>query len=273
MRPKTRFFGKTILGSITIDASMKHPHAFHFPTSDRGPRAMARSRPLVAGLVILSAFSCEVPLDSSDSSIPFDLVRVGNGGDTIAPFGSLSLRFTHPVASPDSVRFVFQPPYTDCLVSANATEDTLTLQFMVPLQGETRYSIHLRNQVSARDGSLLFPSDDSIVVFTAAAEQEPNDFPSSADTLTKKIFGTISAADDTDWFSISDTTMREFYLISHGPSSQFDIRDANGAVIVKPSLIAAAETLTVPSNAPNPRYLVVTAWNRSNGGYYELGGK
>jgi hypothetical protein len=212
-----------------------------------------------------------VPLDNSDSSIVFHLVRAGTTGDTIAPFGSLKLRFTHPVMDPDSVLLSFQPQFTDYQLFLDSTKDTVALAFTQPLQARTRYSIHLAKAVSAEDGTLLFPSDDSIVVFTAAAEQEPNNTPALADTLRGKLFGQISMVDDSDWFAVPDTTLRTFYLKSTGSSSRFDICDAKGAPVAQLSAFAAAETLTVPSDCLHPLYIVVSAWNRENGGYYELG--
>jgi hypothetical protein len=227
---------------------------------------------IALGVLLLSSVRCLIPIGSNDNSDPFTFVNAGDG-DTITPYGSIAIRFTRPVAHPDSVHFLFDPPFADFLLASNTKGDTLTMQLSLPLNAETRYSIHLKDQITAKDGTLLFPNDDSVVVVTADAEQEPNDQLSTADLLVKKIFGAIASADDTDWFAISDTALREFYLTSHGSSSRFDVRDVNGTVLVKPSLIAPAETLLVPSNSPAPRYLVVSAWNRSNGGYYELGGK
>jgi hypothetical protein len=254
------------------DRAFKSPVAKFrtLPIQHRSSRSAVLGRSLLAALLLPLAFFCFVPLNPADSENPFRLVRVGGAGDTIAPFGSLALRFTRPVAHPDSIHFVFAPQFADYQLTFATTLDTITIFFAVPLQGSTRYSFHPDRPIEAADGHLLDPADDSVVVFTFPIEQEPNDSRQTADLLEGKLFGSISLASDTDWFAMPDTAARTFYLKSNVSSSQFDIRDATGALF-RPTAFAMAETLAVPSSFVPPFCLVVYAWNRSNGGFYEAG--
>jgi hypothetical protein len=136
--------------------------------------------------------------------------------------------------------------------------------------GDTQYSLFLASFVESEDGSMLRPGEDTLLLRTFPTEQEPNDFRTIADTLKDIIFGSVSAANDTDWFAIHDTAAASFYLKSTGSSSLFELYDAD-SLSVRPSKFAAAETLNVPGSFERPLYIAVFAYNRSNGGYYELG--
>ncbi|MCU0609148.1 MAG: hypothetical protein MUF22_05215 [Chitinispirillaceae bacterium] len=225
----------------------------------------------LAPLCLLPMLFCSVNL-TPPAEDPFFLARTAHTSDTIAPYGSLTLRFSQPVADPNSVQLIFTPLFEDYRLSFNATNDTITLGLTLPMAGETRYVLRLGSQVRSVNDSLLLPQQDSIVLVTAPREEGDNHSASLADPLYMQIFGCIETANDTDWFVIADTTSRSFYLKSNITKSSFDLRDSARMIVARPSIIAGPETLTV---APGivARYAVVYAHNRSNGltGFYELG--
>jgi hypothetical protein len=223
---------------------------------------------LFTSLALLFFLSC-LPLATIEPVESFAMTRTGS--DTpISPYGPVHVRFSYPVLDPDSVRFTFQPLFTEYRQTFNATLDTFTLECILPLQGDEQYSLFLVSFVESEDGSLLRPGEDTLLLRTFPAEQEPNDSKNTADTLKGIIFGSVSAANDTDWFAIHDTAAASFYLKSTGSSSLFELRDA-GSLSVRPLKFAAAETLDIPGSFERPVYITVFAYNRSNGGHYELG--
>jgi len=219
---------------------------------------------LVLFPALMVSLSCDVPVRSTPL-LPFHLVNTGST-DTIPPYGSFMLLFTRPVADPDSVQFIFNPP-EECLSAFDTTHDTVTFTLTQPLIGSTRYTIKLANPVHADDGAVI--ASDSVDLITAAIENEPNDSRDLADTVRTRIFGSVTTANDTDWFVVADTTVQSFYLRSSISSSIFDLRDSLGRVVVQ-AVIAEPETLAVPVPAIRPLYVVVYARSNSNGGYYEL---
>jgi hypothetical protein len=223
---------------------------------------------LFASLLPMFFLSC-LPLSNIEPVESFGMTRAGSG-TKISPYGPLYVRFSYPVLDTDSVRFLFQPLFTEFRQSFNAAHDTVTLEFILPLQGDERYSLLLDSFVESEDGSILRPGEDSLELVTFPTEQEPNDFNYIADTLRDITFGSVSAANDTDWYAIHDTTAESFYLKSTGSSSIFKICDAD-SLSVRPQAFAAAETLDIPGSFERPLRIAVYAFNRSNGGHYELG--
>jgi hypothetical protein len=218
----------------------------------------------------LLTVSCLFPLNNGPADQPFQLTRVGNVADSIAPFGALKLVFTRPVRNPDSVDFAIRPYTHEFQILFNASRDTVSLLFTVPLEGNTKYSITATDPIAADDGAMLYPWEDTVVVCTYPTEQEPNNSRALADTLKGRRFGSITAANDTDWFVVPDGTADVFYLVSTATSSTFDLFDATGTASLS-GTFAGTQTLTVPLGFVRPLYVSVHAWNRSNGGYYEVG--
>jgi hypothetical protein len=221
------------------------------------------------GAVVVGLLTGCLPLIATGPEEDFSMNWAG-ASDTVSPYGPLSVYFTSPVLFPDSVIFDIMPIFSDYRQQGNESADTFSLELLRSLRGGSRYVLRLAEWVESIDGSFLTPGNDSIVFHTWPAEQEPNNGRTTADTLGSITFGSISMANDTDWFEVRDSTVETFYIKSIGSSSLFDIRDAAGAVR-GPTSFAAAETLSVPQGFVRPLHLVVYAFNRSNGGHYELG--
>jgi hypothetical protein len=215
----------------------------------------------------LPAFMACLPLADIESGEPFS-VRLADS--TISPFGPVRICFNNPIVHPDSIRFSFKPRFEEYRQIVNASHDTVTLELTIPLAGDARYTLLLSTYVESEDGSLIVPGEDTLPFSTFPMEQEPNDSRSTADTLNEIMFGSVSAANDTDWFAIGDTAAAACYLKSTGSSSFFALRDAGGSSVCPPGF-SVAETLTVPRSFKKPLYGTVFAFNRSNGGSYELG--
>jgi hypothetical protein len=236
-------------------------------TNQRQPVFALRTLFLAALLCFLT-LSC-LPLSTIGPMDPFQLNRIG-AADTISPWGSVQIRFSYPVRFPDSVTFAFTPAFDDYRKSWNTGRDTLSLVFVLPLHGGVHHTMLLANFVESEEGSILIPGEDTLSFYTYPAEQEPNDSKATSDLLKGTVFGSISAANDSDWFAVDDSAVRSFYLLSTGSTSQFELHDSDGSVTHPPSF-TMAETLSVPESFIYPFYIVVHSYNRSNGGYYQLG--
>jgi hypothetical protein len=223
---------------------------------------------LCISLAPLLFLTC-LPLTTIDPVEPFGVTRTGSDM-AISPYGPIEIRFSSPVLYPDSVRFAFKPLFTEYRQTFNETNDTVTIECILPLLGDREYFLWLASSVESEDGSLLQPGEDTLLVRTFPIEQEPNDSRLTADTLRSVIFGSVSAANDTDWFAIHDTTAASLYLKSTGSSSHFMLCDAD-TLSARLETFAAAETLDIPDTFHKPVHIAVFAFNRSNGGHYELG--
>jgi len=218
----------------------------------------------------LLSLSCLFPLISEGPAEHLTFSIAGSVNDTISPFGPLKIRFSAPIKHPDSVGFNFTPPFTEYQTVWSNSLDTATLIFSLSLNGNAGYRVLVTGRTDAANGALLIPGDDTINLRTWRCEQEPNGSPSLADPLHGRVFGRVNMANDTDWFAPADTMRREFYLKSTGSLSIFSIRDSRGTVLAHPTY-APAETLSVPADFVPPLYVLVYAYERSNGGSYESG--
>ena len=227
-----------------------------------------RGTVLFTSLASFFFLSC-LPLATIEPVESFGMSRTGSG-ETISPYGPIQVRFSYPVLDPDSIRFAFQPLFTEYRQTFNDSHDTVTIECILPLLGDTEYYLILASSVESEDGSLLQPGEDSLLLRTFPIEQEPNNFRNIADSFKNIIFGSVSTVNDTDWFAIYDTTAASFYLKSTGSSSIFKLCDAD-SLSVRPQAFAAAETLDIPDSFNKPVHIAVFAFNRSNGGHYELG--
>lgn len=158
---------------------------------------------LFTSLALLFFLSC-LPLANIEPVEPFVMTRTGSD-TTISPYGPVRIRFSSPIVDPDSVRFAFRPLFNEYRQTFNASHDTITIECILPLQGDAEYFMFLTSFVESEDGSLLRPGEDSLLLRTFPIEQEPNDSKNTADTLNSVIFGSVSAANDTDWYAIHDT--------------------------------------------------------------------
>jgi hypothetical protein len=224
-----------------------------------------------SSIIYLFTAACLFPLTTNGPQQPFQFtIAGGKAADTISPFGPLMITFSHPLINPDSVGLIFSPPFSEYQILWNGSQDTATLNFALPLEGNTSYGVRLSKTIASTDGNVLYPWSDTLKIHTYDCEQEPNDAENLADTLNGTVFGHISMANDTDWYLVSDTTKRSFYLKSTGSTSIFSIADNTGRLIM-PGAYADAETLSVPMEFVSPLFVYVYAYNYSNGGSYELG--
>lgn len=227
---------------------------------------------LVCTPVFFIAFSlsCMFPLKTDEPLEQFHFAAAGNPADTISPYGPIFLKFSRPVKSVDSVRFIFSHGFTEYQVLWSSSNDTAKLVLVLPLDGNAAYIVSPAGNIESTDGSKLIPGKDSIKLITFRCEKEPNGSRDLADLLQGTVFGQITMANDTDCFLVSDAVQRSFYLKSTGSTSTFVILDDSGRSI-SPDTYAPAETLSVPVAFVPPFLIRIHAYNHSNGGTYELG--
>ena len=72
-----------------------------------------------------------------------------------------------------------------------------------------------------------------------------------------KVFGTLSSANDTDYFSIRDTSINKFYIIASGSQTTFAVQDSLGSRTPERSY-RNRDTITAPDSFKAPLYLLVS---------------
>jgi hypothetical protein len=132
---------------------------------------------------------------------PLRMERVGDLSDTVSVFPALTFAFSSPLKN-RTVDFIFDPPFFDWCSVLNETADTCTLTVNGELQGATRYVVRAAHELTSTSGATYSPEGDLIEVFTSEKEKEPNNTPGTADTLDRRICGTIETAADTDFYCV-----------------------------------------------------------------------
>jgi hypothetical protein len=168
------------------------------------------------------------------------------------------------------VRFFFSPPFYSHTTTSDSGSDTFTITLSEPLAGGNRYVIRIDNTINSIRGAEMTPDDDSAVLFTYATEREPNGDTATADALTGRMFGSIATTNDTDCYRIEDRSATSVFLNSQGSQTTFGLCDADDDSIVFHAY-TKNDTVPIPSSARFPLRVTVYAWQKSVGGYYEIG--
>jgi hypothetical protein len=223
---------------------------------------------------IISVFSClftQCVFNGTVNEQPLTMMSLDANGDTLSVFPRLRFVFSSPLAD-TSVPVSFSPAISSGYGAyLNTLRDTLTIDFMEMLEGNTRYVLKLGRTVSSIDGSVWDLSDDSTVFYTYPREQEINDTKDVADSLRSVIFGIISDVSDIDAFVCIGENIRAVYLQSIGAQDSFFIEDARSNIIVAPKVMKQTDTILISgSNAP-PVYIFVRSGIKGFEGKYKLG--
>lgn len=191
--------------------------------------------------------------------------------DTVSVFPQLQFVFSSPLAD-STVALDFTPPISARYsVYLNATHDTLSLDVMEMLEGDTRYVLRLKNPVTSKDGAVLDPSQYSLEFLTYPCEQEPNDTKDFADTLKSVMFGSISDVSDVDVFFCADTRAAGVFLQSINSQDSFYIVDSLSHVFGLGHQINQPDTIVLTDSIIRPFYVFVLSRIKGSEGDYELG--
>ena len=175
-------------------------------------------------LIISSVLHCVIP---SGTIEPFTMSLPENISDTISPFQSVPLCFSRAISDTGQISFSIKPLFEQYYYTISATNDTVFIVPSEPFPGNTRFVIRADKRIMSVNDEPL--SVDSVVFFTHAFEREPNNTIETSDHLPKKVFGTLSSANDTDYFSIRDTSINKFYIVASGSQTTFAVQDSLGS--------------------------------------------
>jgi hypothetical protein len=228
-------------------------------------------RVLFTALLSASCIAADCLFGNNSPAEPISLSLV-NAGDTVPPSPTLRFYVGSPLAD-SSVDFVFSPA-TAALYSVylNDTRDTITLSFLDMLDGNTRYVLRLKSAIHSAAGAWLFPNEDSIVIFTAACEHEPNYSFSLADTLfSSSIFGRISQAADTDVYCVPKAGPTMFFLSSFDARDTFFMFDSLLRSVPAESKAGFKDTITIPDTTRFPLFVKILSYVNGSTGKYEFG--
>jgi hypothetical protein len=218
----------------------------------------------IACLILYCVFNG--PMNES----PLTFSSLDANGDTLSVFPRLRLAFSSPIAD-SSIRVSFSPPVSGGYGSyLNSFHDTLTVEVMDRLEGNTKYVLTMDGPVTSSDGGIWDLAGDSIVFYTHPSEQEPNDKKSCADTIASIIYGRVSDVSDLDVFVCPRHGVRAVYLQSIDCCDTFFIEDGRGAFGVKGSM-NGTDTVFISNNDTVPIFVFVRSRIRGFEGNYKLG--
>lgn len=218
----------------------------------------------VSLLLSVMNFSCIMPADSPGPRFQMKLSSVR---DTVSPYAPILICFNEQLKD-SSVQFRFEPPFYSYYVQLNSSGDTATINLTEPLEGQSHYSIRLDESINSVSGSAIDMSTDSVLIFTYAHEQEPNNDPATADQLETRMFGSVSFIDDSDFYSIPDN-IKSIYLKSVNMVS-FRIIDCKGKLSSERQS-SEFDSLILPSDFVKPLFFKIFSSHKSAGEYYETG--
>ncbi len=222
------------------------------------------SRRLLPVLITL-ALQCVIPSGTDD---PFRMSLPKNTSDTLSPYATVALCFSKEISNPEQVSFNILPVFDQYYFTVSETMDTVFIVPSQPLPGNCRFVIRPAQEILSFNKKPL--SSDSVVFYTYPFEREPNNSFLTADSLPRRLFGTISTINDTDIFVVRDTSLRKFYMTSYGSQTTFIIRDSSGNATIGRNF-RSKDTLSAPSHFKAPLYLLVYPWHNSVGGHYDMG--
>ena len=232
------------------------------------PRSLLRRIVLISPVMLYLWASCI--FDAQKNGGALTMTCINENTDTLSVFPQLQFVFSGQLID-SSVSLNFSPPIGRYAVFLNATHDTLSLNVMDMLAGNTRYILRLGNQITSKDGAILLPSQDSLSFITYPREEEPNDTKDLADKLASKIFGTISDQSDIDVFLCTNANARGVFLQSINSQDSFYIVDSLSHSFVLDHPINPTDTIVFPDSLVRPVYVFVVSRIMGSEGDYELG--
>jgi hypothetical protein len=127
----------------------------------------------------------------------------------------------------------------------NLDRDTLTIDVMEMLEGNTRYVLRLEKQITSIDGIVSDLSNDSTVFYTFPCEQESNDNKDIADSLTSVMFGCISDVSDLDVFVCVRKNLQAVYCQSIDCRDSFFVEDGLSTTVTVKGAMQQTDTIFV----------------------------
>jgi hypothetical protein len=220
-------------------------------------------------MILVLCASCI--FDNKGNDGPLTMTCINAKTDTLSVFPQVRFAFSAPL-SDSSVSLAFSPP-TSARYAAflNATRDTLTLDVMEMLDGNTRYVLRLAKPVTSKDDVILDPARDSLAFFTYPRERENNDTKDLADTLTSVMFGTISDMSDFDVFFCADKRAPGIFLQSINSLDSFYVVDSLSHLFSLGHQIKQTDTIVLTDSIVRPFYVFVQSRIKGSEGDYELG--
>lgn len=237
------------------------------PRWGRPPLRTVAKNLLAPALAALALSSCVLELDNQAD--PLRMAAVVDT-DTVSIYPRIAVAFTEPLAD-STVDFEFSPPFYDFYTQMNPTADSADIVVTGMLRGATRYVIQPAHRVSSRNGAVLKPGRDSLVIHTFPAENEPNNSAATADSLVTRAYGVISTANDTDSYVCLVADTHNVYLNWYETAVTFRLVDANGNSLAGTRPDGGTDTIAVPDTLVPPLVIRVFAPQQLSGARYEVG--
>jgi hypothetical protein len=208
--------------------------------------------------------------DTFQPAAPLTMQYIGDQGDTVPPLAVLRFAFSDSLTSP--LDFAFTPPVAQpYAITFNTASDTAALSFVEMLPGNTRYALRLKSPVVGENGSTLDAGSDSVIIYTAATEAEPNNTPATADTLRPPaVYGMLGLAADTDVYCIAKN-QNAFYCEAFTGRTSFSVKDSFLQDVPVTGGPGKTDTFTLPDTTHFPVYVTIFSPIKGTAVYYKFG--
>lgn len=220
--------------------------------------------------ILIGVFALFILCTFDDNSKePLTMTRVDEGGDTVSLWPQLTFIFSVPVQ--DSTVSLKLEPYPGTVYHSilNGSADTLVLSVSGALKAKTTYQVVPAHQVTAENGSILYPEDVTFKITTHPGEFEPNNDSLHADTLLSVSFGTVFPINDTDYFYVNNAVATRFYHRCHKNKSGFFIIESTGKTVAVENGLDDVKTFTISDTVTMPLFVGVFS-TKDNDARYEI---
>jgi hypothetical protein len=190
--------------------------------------------------------------------------------DTLSPRPEISIVFSDRLTD-DTVQFMLEPFFDQFHSILNPSRDTVRIIVTSLLPGKSRYALYLTGKIESINGATAAPGRDSLVFYTHATEQEPNNTMDAADTFGTVLFGIAATVDDVDWIVFDTLRNEAMYLQCEGGSAAFSFYSGSGESAGPRIEVATCDTAIFPSSLSAPLFVKIESHSRSTGVLWKAG--
>ncbi len=233
-----------------------------------------RNCPGMCLCLTLLVLSC-VPTRQQQETL--SMRKAAGVGDTVSLFAQIPIVFSLPLKD-SLVSLDIEPDVGQGYrLRLNEGRDTLRLSLAPSLasgfHGCTRYTVRPDTILTAIDGPMLYPEDDSIVFFTWPEESGQNNSRRSADTLAALCCGMLLTSNDTDYYvtPAADTTVAGVFLQAQGSGCAARAEGGGARIMRLSSSSRVRDTVFCDSATTLPLHIAVYPSPPSAGQKYIIG--
>lgn len=213
---------------------------------------------VAATLLFSITFSCVIPSGSEPEAFQMSMK------DTVAPFGRIAVMLSNAAEESTLIMKLF-PGNIALTAQMNKTNDTASFSLPLSISGNSLYMLIPQ----AGNNSQMNRYSDTLFFHTWPKENEPNNSIETADSISSRIFGSLSTIDDVDWYVADTAFSKRCVLRNYGGTANLRVARTPGAPVIE-SAFRDTQIVAIPDNARGMAFIIVYTPSKSAGGYYEI---